>query len=199
MRVEPEVIGTASGLGAFALALLVAFAHRKATFALVGADVRRLKQFSKRKPSSKGPTLILPPAFWRFTTYALMISLLGSDPRFDGLWTARASCDIPSNPSTETVRVTTFGYDFDGHLIQANYPEGIINYGYDLATGRHISICTTNSEVAYGFDPLGRLKTVAVLKRNGVTVTNEVITYAYTAVGSRSTQTLPNGIITTYL
>ena len=44
------------------------------------------------------------------------------------------------------------------------------SYGYDLATSRHIRTCTANSEVAYGYDELGRLKTVTVLKRNGSAV-----------------------------
>jgi RHS repeat-associated protein len=44
------------------------------------------------------------------------------------------------------------------------------------------------------------LKTVTALKRNGVILpAPEVTVYTYTAVGSRSTQTLPNGIVTTYL
>ena len=30
--------------------------------------------------------------------------------------------------------------------------EGVINYEYDLATGRHTRTCSTNTEVAYGYD-----------------------------------------------
>src|SRR5439155_11519307 len=44
-----------------------------------------------------------------------------------------------------------------------------------------------------------RLKTVTVLKRNGVAVTNETTTYTYTKVGSRASVTLPNGVVTAYL
>jgi RHS repeat-associated protein len=59
---------------------------------------------------------------------------------------------------------------------------------------------TVNSDVQYGYDELGRLKTVTVTKRNGTTLgTPEVTTYAYDAVGNRSSVTLPNGITTTYL
>jgi len=80
-----------------------------------------------------------------------------------------------------------------------NAPEGVINYGYDLATGRHKLTCSANSEVAYGYDALGRLQTVIVHKRNGAAISYETTTYAYTAVGSRYTVTLPSGIVTTYL
>jgi YD repeat-containing protein len=140
------------------------------------------------------------PAFgWRFASLFTIIALLATDPHFDSLFTAQAACTIPSNSSTETTRLTEFAYDDEVRLAQVNAPEGVINYGYDLATGRHTSTCTTNSEVAYGYDELGRLKTVSVLKRNGAAVSPpEVTTYTYTAVGSRETVTLPNGIVTTW-
>ncbi len=140
--------------------------------------------------------------FWRHVTYLLIVCLLGSDPKWDFLWTARAACDGPLTPnsSTDTVRVTSFKYDFDGHLTQVDSPEGYINYGYELATGRHTSTCTTNSYVGYDYDELGRLKTVTVSRRNRAQLgTNEVTRYTYTAVGNRESVTLPNGIVTTYL
>ena len=56
---------------------------------------------------------------------------------------------------------------------------------------------TVNSDIRYGYDPLGRLKTVTVLKRNGQTI-NETTTYTYTALGSRESVALPNGGTTTY-
>jgi RHS repeat-associated protein len=143
--------------------------------------------------------LHVPGLCWRYATFATIVCLVGSDPRLD-FWSARAqSCAIPSNASTETTRITEFTYDFDGHVTQVNCPEGVINYGYDLATGRHTSTCTTNSLVQYNYDELGRLKTVALLKRNGTNlISPEITTYTYTKVGSRSTVSLPNGVVTTY-
>lgn len=143
--------------------------------------------------------LRMPSFGWRLVTPVVLVALLASEPGFDQLWTAHAQCDIPSNASTDTTRITNFTYDFDGHLTQVNCPEGVINYGYDLATGRHISTCTTNSYVTYGYDALGRLATVTVSKRNGQSITPETTTYTYDAVGNRSSVQLPNGIVTTYL
>ncbi|PWU13796.1 MAG: hypothetical protein C5B50_18570 [Verrucomicrobia bacterium] len=141
--------------------------------------------------------LRLPSPVWRFATYWLIISLLGSDPRLD-FWTLHAqSCDLPSNSSTDTVRLTYFAYDFDGHLTQINSPEGVINYGYDIATGRHTSTCTANSYVTYDYDQLGRLQHVNALKRNGAAI-NETTTYSYDKVGNRQSVTLPSGIVTSY-
>jgi len=150
-------------------------------------------------PEPKVRKLRLPSLWWRFVTLVALVALISSDPHVSHLFLARAQCVYPANASTETTRITEFSYDFEGRLAQVNSPEGVINYGYDLATGRHTSTCTTNSEVAYAYDELGRLKTVSALKRNGVTLTNaEVTTYTYTKVGSRDTMTLPNGIVTTY-
>jgi RHS repeat-associated protein len=127
------------------------------------------------------------------------VSLLGSDPHLQSLWTAHAECVYPENLSTDTVRVTDFAYDADGHVTQVNCPEGVIDYEYDPVTGYHTGTCTTNSYVQYGYDELGRLKKVIALKRSGYTLpTPEVTTYAYTAVGSRASITLPNGVITSY-
>jgi uncharacterized protein RhaS with RHS repeats len=148
-----------------------------------------------RGNSVRGLRLRGPGMFWQVCTAIVIICLLGSDPRLD-FWSARAECANPTNSSSDAVRLTYFGYDLEGHLTQVNCPEGVINYGYDEATGRHISTCTPNNEVGYQYDELGRLEHVTVLKRNG-TVTNEVTTYTYTDVGSRSTVTLPNGVITT--
>ncbi|PWU19131.1 MAG: hypothetical protein C5B50_07315, partial [Verrucomicrobia bacterium] len=135
--------------------------------------------------------------FWRFVAYWLIISLLGTDPRLD-FWTLHAqSCALPSNSSTDSVRLTYFAYDFDGHLTQVNSPEGVINYGYDLATGQLTSTCTANSLTQYTYDELRRLKTVTALKRNGVAI-NETTTYTYDKVGNRSTVALPNGVVTYY-
>lgn len=143
--------------------------------------------------------LYLPSIWNRAISLLLIAALFASDPKLQVLWSARADCTLPENGSTDTNRITAFAYDFEGHLTQVNCPEGVINYEYDLLTGRHMGTCTTNSYQQFSYDELGRLKTVKVLKRNGVSVNPpEIITYTYTAVGSRESVTLPNGIITAY-
>jgi RHS repeat-associated protein len=152
-----------------------------------------------RQPASIPRRLRLPSLSWRCVTVVTLICLIGSDPYFESLWTAQAACgDVPSNTSTETVRVTTFTYELEGRLAQVNSPEGYINYEYSLATGRLTKTCTEKSEIGYQYDSLGRLWNVQVLKRNGTNVTEQPTVYSYTPVGSRETVTLPNGIITTY-
>ncbi len=145
--------------------------------------------------------LFLPTYGWRAVSYIVIICLLGADPRLDflTLHAQAQSCALPQNPNiTDTIRITNLTYDFDGHLTQVICPEGIINYRHDLATGRHTSTCTTNSYTSFGYDELGRLKTVTVSKRNGQPV-SETTTYTYDQVGNRSTMALPNGVVTTYL
>jgi YD repeat-containing protein len=109
----------------------------------------------------------LPSFGWRFAAVITLICVIGSDPHFASLWTARAACgDVPSNTSTDTVRITTFSYDLDGRLAQVNSPEGCLNYEYSLATGRLTSTCTANSKYTYEYDSLGRPWKVNVLKRD---------------------------------
>lgn len=96
------------------------------------------------------------------------------------------TCPIPPSSTDDNERVTKFTYDIEGRLEQVNSPEGVINCGYDLATGRHNHTCTKNSEVPYSCDDLGRLATVHVVQRDNTAV-NETTTYTYTQVGSRTT------------
>lgn len=161
--------------------------------ALAGSHV--LARLGRRLRRS--PRLRMPSCGWRFVTLITLAALIANEPGMDSLWTARADYSYPNNDSTATTRITNFIYDFDGHLVQVNCPEGVINYGYDLATGRHIETNTQKSNIQYGYDELGRLKTVTVTKRNGSTA-NETTTYGYDAVGNRSSMTLPNGVTTTY-
>jgi RHS repeat-associated protein len=103
------------------------------------------------------------------------------------------------SPGDLNIRVTTFTYDDDNHVTQICSPEGTINYGYDLVTGRHTSTWTASNNIGYTYDELGRLKTVVVYQRNGVTLTSpEVTTYQYTDVGTRQEVDLPTGAKTTY-
>lgn len=140
----------------------------------------------------------LPSFGWRLVSVVTLAALIGSDPHFDGLWTARAACTDPGNSnSSPTIRITEFSYDVEGRLAQVISPEGYLNYTYDLATGRHMGTCTKNSETTYEYDTLGRLWKVHAIKRNGSTI-NETTTYTYTAVGSRESVSLPNGVVTTW-
>jgi RHS repeat-associated protein len=58
---------------------------------------------------------------------------------------------------------------------------------------------TINSDVRYGYDELSRLKTVSVVKRDGVAVNpSEVTTNNYTRLGSLQNVYFPNGTWTVY-
>jgi RHS repeat-associated protein len=222
-KLPPEPTGTAAGLALFCVGAL-AFLCRGLARPLINARAlarwpggpsaaQPFQQFlALARRSIGGQTsrltvaaasrrpIQLPGLFWRIATYALIVCLIGSDPAWDSLWTARAECVYPANNSDDTVRYTYFNYDFDGHLTQANYPEGVINYEYDLATGRHTRTCSTNTEVAYRYDAMGRLSTVQLIKRNATNlVTPETATYTYTPVGSRATLTNANGVVAVYL
>lgn len=112
---------------------------------------------------------------------------------------ARASCAVPGNASSESLRVTEFAYDAEGRVAQVNAPEGVVNYEYAAAMGRHTATCTANSRTEYGYDELGRLATVKVTQRDGRELsTPEITTIQYTGVGGRAMVTLPNGVATEY-
>ena len=94
---------------------------------------------------------------------------------------------------------TAFTYDGFGRIAQLATPEGVLNYEYDLASGQRIRTYTVNSDIHYGYDSLGRLQTVTVVKRDGhVLSPAEVTTYNYDAVGNRLSVALPNGVTTRY-
>ncbi|HEX7653455.1 MAG TPA: hypothetical protein VF607_08115, partial [Verrucomicrobiae bacterium] len=144
--------------------------------------------------------LRLPSLIWRFATLITLASLIANEPGMDRLWQAHADTfSYPSNASTTTTRYTSFAYDNDGHLTQVNCPEGVINYAYELATGRLLETNTKNSDVQYSYDALGRLHTVSVMMRNATVLsTPEVTTYGYDQVGNRNSVMLPNGITSLY-
>src|SRR5262249_11315832 len=82
-------------------------------------------------------------------------------------------------------------------VTQVAAPEGTLNYAYDPATGRHTRTWTANSDIGYGYDQLGRLQTVTLTKRDGLTLaTPEVTTYRYNAVGLVDLVTHPTGMKT---
>jgi YD repeat-containing protein len=60
-------------------------------------------------------------------------------------------------------------------------------YGYShllRTTGRHTRTYTENSEIAYGYDLLGRLKCVTVNKRNSQPIIPEVTPCPYDVGGA---------------
>ncbi len=96
--------------------------------------------------------------------------------------------------------LTTFTYDDDSQITQIASPEGVINYQYDPATDRQTRVFTDFTDVRYTYDELGRLQTVATHKVNGVELASpEITTYTYTAVGTRESVSLPNGVVTNYV
>ncbi|UDQ98297.1 RHS repeat-associated core domain-containing protein [Lentisphaerota bacterium WC36G] len=99
----------------------------------------------------------------------------------------------------ESRGTTEYSYDSESRVTQIMKPEGTINYVYDPVTSRKVRMYTANSDQRYTYDELGRLKTVAVHKNNGVALgTVQVTSYNYTVVGSRESTVLPNGVKTNY-
>lgn len=89
----------------------------------------------------------------------------------------------------------SFGYDNQGHITSIVSPEGRLNYEYEPVGGRRVRVYTANSDLRYGYDELGRVKTVTVVKRNGATlVPPEWTTNTYTALGSLQDVYYPNGV-----
>jgi len=90
-------------------------------------------------------------------------------------------------------------YSDDGKLLQISSPEGTVNYEYEPVESRRTRVYTTNTDLRYSYDELGRVKTVSVYKREGVTLgTPEVTTNTYTALGSLQDVYYPNGVHALY-
>jgi RHS repeat-associated protein len=58
---------------------------------------------------------------------------------------------------TDPRGVTDRLFDRENRLVRLTTPEGIIHYAYDPATSRHTRIWTSNTDVGYAIDNLGRL------------------------------------------
>ncbi len=102
---------------------------------------------------------------------------------------------------TDASGTTTDSYDDQGNLIEEQTPEGDIHYVFDPATGHHTETYTLSSDIAYGYDQYDRLSSVTVTKLSGTALTGSaqlVTNYTYDSVGDKLTETLPNGIVTTY-
>ena len=77
-----------------------------------------------------------------------------------------------------------------------------IHYVYDPATQRHTETWTGTSyanavtDIQYGYNDLGELASVTVLKENGQTPAAVQSSTQYNAAGGKSTTTLPNTVYT---
>lgn len=90
-------------------------------------------------------------------------------------------------------------YDGRGHVLQIASPEGTVNYEYEPVEGRRTRVYTTNTDLRYSYDALGRIQTVSVAKRGGVVLSPlEVTTNDYTALGSLQDIYYPDGIHALY-
>ena len=95
--------------------------------------------------------------------------------------------------------VSQYTYDTDGKVLMIVTPEGTIQYGYDPATDRRIRTWTTNSDLRYAYDTVGRLSSVTEVARNGQPLSPPAVaSYTYDAVGNRQSLTLPNGLQNLY-
>jgi large repetitive protein len=98
---------------------------------------------------------------------------------------------------TDSRGTTSYSFNLDGRATQIASPEGTLNYSFNPATGQHTRTWTAYSDIGYGYDQLGRLETVNVSKRDGVTLgALEVTTYQYNAVGAVEHVTHGNGVTT---
>ncbi|MHC5537619.1 RHS repeat-associated core domain-containing protein [Singulisphaera rosea] len=89
---------------------------------------------------------------------------------------------------------TTSYFDVNGNLVKLTSPQGTINYTYNLATGLKTAVTTTNTDTQYGYDDLGRLKTVTVDKLDGISLGSPLATtYTYDLNNNLITTNLPNG------
>ena len=99
----------------------------------------------------------------------------------------------------ESRGTNAFTYDNQGHVLQVASPEGAVNYEYEPIEGRRVRTYTANSDIRYGYDLLGRISTVTVMKRDGAPVIPpEVTTNTYTALGSLQDVYYPNGVHAAY-
>jgi RHS repeat-associated protein len=80
-----------------------------------------------------------------------------------------------------------------------------VNYGYNTLGHKTRNWVGTNAassvdDTQYGYDTLGRLFTVTVLRRDSQTLaTPEVTTYRYDLLGNLASVTLPNGVVSRYV
>ncbi len=89
---------------------------------------------------------------------------------------------------------TTNFYDIHGNLVKINSPQGTVNYTYDPATGFETAVTTSNTDIRYAYNDLGRMTTVTVDKLDGASLSNSLVTaYTYDLNNNLITTSLPNG------
>ncbi len=95
---------------------------------------------------------------------------------------------------------TKYEYDRLGNIIMIEKPEGTIKYSYNLANNSVKTITSSNTEINYDFDKLGRPNKILLTKRNGEFLSNPEITqYEYNKNGNKSKIILPNGIVSNFI
>jgi hypothetical protein len=76
-------------------------------------------------------------------------------------------------------------------VTEQDTPEGIIHHAFEPATGY--------TDIAYGHNTLGELTTTTVNKLNGQTLATPLVTSdTYDPAGNKATETLPNGVVTSW-
>ncbi len=108
----------------------------------------------------------------------------------------------PANgdPRSPYTNLTTFQYDSNNNVVQESGPSGTINYVYNTATQRHTETWTGTdyanavSDIVYGYNSMGELASVTVVKENDQTPAAVASSTQYDAVGGTSTTTLPNTV-----
>ncbi len=106
---------------------------------------------------------------------------------------------------TDASGTTTISYDPEGDVIEQDTPEGIIHHAFDPATGELIETWTAYTDIACGYNDLGELTTTKVKELNGVVLKDSQgadaplgTTHTYDPAGNKSTETLPNGVVTSW-
>ncbi len=78
------------------------------------------------------------------------------------------------DPRSPYTNVTTFAYDSNNNVVQESGPSGTISYVYNQATQRHTETWTGTSyanavsDIVYGYNNMGELASVTVVKESGV-------------------------------
>jgi YD repeat-containing protein len=99
---------------------------------------------------------------------------------------------------TDDSGTTTYSYNLDGMMTQEASPEGTITYVYnDL--DQQIETYTSNTDIGYAYDVLGRLTTTTVDKLNGSTLSTSLVTMDYyDKDGNKAAEVNPAGVLTSY-
>jgi YD repeat-containing protein len=107
--------------------------------------------------------------------------------------------DSAEATAADPTGTTTLSYDPEGDVTVQDTPEGIIHHAFDPATGELIETWTAYTDIAYGYNTLGELTTTTVKELNGQELTSPLVTTdTYDPAGNKATETLPNGVVTSW-